>query len=170
MNDPRQLRCVMAQLNLVVGDVEGNTSRIIAAATEARDQWGAHVVMLPELAVSGYPPEDLLFHSGMRTQVAALDRSAEDRGARNHADRGLSGIRRGADLQFRHRDSRWRRISESPQGLPAQLPRIRRKALFHSRYRTHRRRVERRAKRGFWCAKTYGSPNPRGGPAGPAHR
>ncbi|MGO9513454.1 MAG: NAD+ synthase [Steroidobacteraceae bacterium] len=69
MNDPRQLRCVMAQLNLVVGDVEGNTSRIIAAATEARDQWGADVVMLPELAVSGYPPEDLLFHSGMRTQV-----------------------------------------------------------------------------------------------------
>ncbi len=59
----------MAQLNLVVGDVEGNTSRIIAAATEARDQWGADVVMLPELAVSGYPPEDLLFHSGMRTQV-----------------------------------------------------------------------------------------------------
>jgi NAD+ synthase (glutamine-hydrolysing) len=59
----------MAQLNLVVGDVEGNTLRIIAAAHQARDQWGADVVMLPELAVSGYPPEDLLFHSGMRTQV-----------------------------------------------------------------------------------------------------
>jgi NAD+ synthase (glutamine-hydrolysing) len=59
----------MAQLNLVVGDVEGNTSRIIAAANQARDQSGADVVMLPELAVSGYPPEDLLFHSGMRTQV-----------------------------------------------------------------------------------------------------
>jgi NAD+ synthase (glutamine-hydrolysing) len=60
----------MAQLNLVVGDVDGNTSRIIAAANEARDVHGAHVVMLPELAVSGYPPEDLLFHSGMRLQVA----------------------------------------------------------------------------------------------------
>src|SRR5271165_4703609 len=59
----------MAQLNLVVGDVEGNTSRIIAAANQARDQSAADVVMLPELAVSGYPPEDLLFHSGMRTQV-----------------------------------------------------------------------------------------------------
>src|SRR6202167_880243 len=68
-DQPRQLRCVMAQLNLVVGDVEGNTSRIIAAAHQARDQSGADVVMLPELAVSGYPPEDLLFHSGMRTQV-----------------------------------------------------------------------------------------------------
>jgi NAD+ synthase (glutamine-hydrolysing) len=65
----------MAQLNLVVGDVEGNTSRIISAADAAREEWGADVVMLPELAVCGYPPEDLLFHSGMRAQVArALDR------------------------------------------------------------------------------------------------
>jgi NAD+ synthase (glutamine-hydrolysing) len=69
MTAPRQLRCVMAQLNLVVGDVDGNTSRIVAAAHEARDRWQADVVLLPELAVSGYPPEDLLFHSGMRTQV-----------------------------------------------------------------------------------------------------
>lgn len=60
----------MAQLNLVVGDVDGNTSRIVAAAHEARDRAHADVVLLPELAVSGYPPEDLLFHSGMRTQVA----------------------------------------------------------------------------------------------------
>ena len=60
----------MAQLNMIVGDVEGNTSRIIRAAHQARDEFGADVVMLPELAVSGYPPEDLLFHSGMRSQVA----------------------------------------------------------------------------------------------------
>jgi NAD+ synthase (glutamine-hydrolysing) len=70
LNVPRQVRCVMAQLNLVVGDVDGNTSRIVAAANEARDRYGADLVMLPELAVSGYPPEDLLFHSGMRLQVA----------------------------------------------------------------------------------------------------
>src|SRR5271169_3355693 len=59
----------MAQLNLVVGDVDGNTSRIVAAAVAARDQHRADVVLVPELAVSGYPPEDLLFHSGMRLQV-----------------------------------------------------------------------------------------------------
>jgi NAD+ synthase (glutamine-hydrolysing) len=59
----------MAQLNLVVGDVDGNTSRIVAAANEARDRLKADVVLFPELAVSGYPPEDLLFHSGMKTQV-----------------------------------------------------------------------------------------------------
>ena len=70
MSESGQLRCVMAQLNLVVGDVDGNTTRIVAAANEARDRYRADVVMLPELAVSGYPPEDLLFHSGMRLQVA----------------------------------------------------------------------------------------------------
>ncbi len=82
MSQAGRLRCVLAQLNLVVGDVEGNTSRIIAAANEARDAARADVVMLPELAVSGYPPEDLLFHSGMRLQVAqSIDRlKAEVRG------------------------------------------------------------------------------------------
>jgi NAD+ synthase (glutamine-hydrolysing) len=70
MGNSRNLRCVLAQINLVVGDVEGNTSRIVAAANRARDELGADVVMVPELAVSGYPPEDLLFHSGMRSQVA----------------------------------------------------------------------------------------------------
>jgi NAD+ synthase (glutamine-hydrolysing) len=69
----------MAQLNLVVGDVEGNTSRIIEAAGRARVEFGADVVMTPELAVSGYPPEDLLFHSGLRTQVArSIERLKSD--------------------------------------------------------------------------------------------
>jgi NAD+ synthase (glutamine-hydrolysing) len=79
VNAPRQVRCVMAQLNLVVGDVDGNTSRIVAAANEARDRYRADLVMLPELAVSGYPPEDLLFHSGMRLQVAhSLERLKQE--------------------------------------------------------------------------------------------
>ncbi len=69
----------MAQLNLVVGDVDGNTSRIVAAATAARDEHRADVVLVPELAVSGYPPEDLLFHSGMRLQVGrSLDRLKQE--------------------------------------------------------------------------------------------
>ena len=69
----------MAQLNLVVGDVDGNTTRIVAAAAEARDRFRGDVVLLPELAVSGYPPEDLLFHSGMRLQVArSLERLKQE--------------------------------------------------------------------------------------------
>jgi NAD+ synthase (glutamine-hydrolysing) len=79
VSDSRQLRCVMAQLNLVVGDVDGNTSRIVIAANEARDRYRADIVLLPELAVSGYPPEDLLFHSGMRLQVArSLERLKQE--------------------------------------------------------------------------------------------
>ena len=75
----RQLRCAMAQLNLVVGDVDGNTSRIVAAAVAARNQHRADVVLVPELAVSGYPPEDLLFHSGMRLQVGrSLERLKQE--------------------------------------------------------------------------------------------
>jgi NAD+ synthase (glutamine-hydrolysing) len=73
------MRCVMAQLDLVVGDVEGNTSRIVAAAVQAREEFRADVVMLPELAVSGYPPEDLLFHLGLRAQVAgSIERLKSD--------------------------------------------------------------------------------------------
>jgi NAD+ synthase (glutamine-hydrolysing) len=69
----------MAQLNLVVGDVDGNTSRIVAAALAARDLHRADVVLVPELAVSGYPPEDLLFHSGMRLQVGrSLERLKQE--------------------------------------------------------------------------------------------
>ena len=79
MSKGERLRCVMAQLDLVVGDVDGNTTRIVAAANEARDAYKADIVMLPELAVSGYPPEDLLFHSGMRLQVAkSLERLQQE--------------------------------------------------------------------------------------------
>jgi len=60
----------MAQLNLSVGDVDGNTTRIVEAAEEARSRHKADFVLFPELAVCGYPPEDLLFHAGMRLQVA----------------------------------------------------------------------------------------------------
>jgi len=66
----KELRGVMAQLNLGVGDVDGNTTRIIEAAETARSKHKADFVLLPELAVCGYPPEDLLFHAGMRTQVS----------------------------------------------------------------------------------------------------
>ena len=69
------LRIALAQLNLFVGDVTGNTQRIIASSAEARDRLRADLVLFPELSLSGYPPEDLLFHNGMRQQVStALER------------------------------------------------------------------------------------------------
>ena len=69
------LRIALAQINLFVGDVAGNTQRVIDAAADARDRLQADLVLMPELSLCGYPPEDLLFHSGLRKQVdAALNR------------------------------------------------------------------------------------------------
>lgn len=55
-----RLRFALAQLNFTVGDIEGNVVKIIDAALKARDQLGADAVVFTELAVSGYPPDDLL--------------------------------------------------------------------------------------------------------------
>lgn len=55
----RRIRLALAQLNMTVGDLEGNAKKIKAAIVRARAQH-ADVVLFPELAVSGYPPEDLL--------------------------------------------------------------------------------------------------------------
>ena len=65
------VRVALAQVDLVVGDVAGNTARIIELACKVRDTGGADIVVLPELAICGYPPEDLLFHSGLRHAVEA---------------------------------------------------------------------------------------------------
>ncbi len=66
------LTLVMAQLNLTVGDINGNTSRVIDAAEQARDQHRADVIVFPELTLCGYPPEDLLLRPSMvvRTETA----------------------------------------------------------------------------------------------------
>ena len=54
------LRIALAQFDFPVGDVAGNAERIARMIAEARDDYGAQLVVFPELAVSGYPPEDLL--------------------------------------------------------------------------------------------------------------
>ncbi len=70
----RPIRLLLAQCDLFVGDVDGNAARVLESARAAREA-GADLAMLPELALSGYPPEDLLFHSGFRRQIhAALER------------------------------------------------------------------------------------------------
>ena len=70
-----KLNMVMAQLNLVVGDIDGNTSRVIEAAEQARDQLKADVIVFPELTLSGYPPEDLLLRPSLVVRIeSALSR------------------------------------------------------------------------------------------------
>ena len=66
MSKRGDIRIALAQRDLFVGDVDGNVRRIIEAASLARDRERAEVIVFPERALSGYPPEDLLFHAGMR--------------------------------------------------------------------------------------------------------
>ncbi|MDN5871527.1 MAG: NAD+ synthase [Nitrococcus sp.] len=64
------LRIVMAQLNLLVGDVRGNTRAIIDAARRAQSELQARVVVFPELALTGYPPDDLLLRRDFLDEVS----------------------------------------------------------------------------------------------------
>ena len=71
----------MAQVSTVVGDIDGNIERINAAVNEASAA-GAQVVALPELAITGYPPEDLLLkRSFVAANLQAVDRVAAASGA-----------------------------------------------------------------------------------------
>ncbi len=57
------LRVALAQINVTVGDLEGNAQKILASMQQAHAA-GAHIVCFPELALAGYPPEDLLLKPG----------------------------------------------------------------------------------------------------------
>ncbi|MFO7603257.1 MAG: NAD+ synthase [Gammaproteobacteria bacterium] len=72
MSPPRakHLRIAIAQLNFLVGDIAGNAQRILQAAHTARDELRADVLVTPELALTGYPPEDLLLRPGMYERIA----------------------------------------------------------------------------------------------------
>ena len=75
------MRIALAQLNVVVGDLDGNVERIVAGIREAM-RASADVVVLPELAVTGYPPEDLLLRPGFvhaaREAVDEVARASTD--------------------------------------------------------------------------------------------
>ena len=73
------MRLSLAQINTVVGDLDGNAERIRGRLAEAKDQQ-ADLVVFPELAVTGYPPEDLLlrpsFVQAAQAKAEALAREA----------------------------------------------------------------------------------------------
>ena len=66
----KNLRIAIAQMNLLVGDIEGNTERILEWIIRARDEMLADLVIFPELALTGYPPEDLLLRPGLHERVS----------------------------------------------------------------------------------------------------
>jgi NAD+ synthase (glutamine-hydrolysing) len=72
------LRVSLAQINAVVGDIDGNAERIRDLTARARDD-GASLVLFPELALSGYPPEDLLLKTYFVDRVGeALEELARE--------------------------------------------------------------------------------------------
>ncbi len=70
----------MAQINLLVGDVSANVQRVIDAANSAKHELNADLIVFPELALTGYPPEDLLLRPGLYKKI----------------ERGLASIRQAA--------------------------------------------------------------------------
>ncbi|WP_226648780.1 NAD+ synthase [Microbulbifer variabilis] len=68
------LQLVLAQINSLVGDIPGNTARVIEMANRAHRELGADLVLFPELTLCGYSPEDLLLRPSMQTRIdAALE-------------------------------------------------------------------------------------------------
>ena len=81
LKSPVSLTLAVAQLNCTVGDLAGNAARILAAAHTAR-QHGAQALLTPELALCGYPPEDLLlrpdFHRACHRHLDELAQRLPD--------------------------------------------------------------------------------------------
>lgn len=68
MGDSQGMRIMVAQLNPTVGNLDGNTYKIIQAIHQAKER-GADLILFPELTICGYPPEDLLYHMAFVDQI-----------------------------------------------------------------------------------------------------
>ena len=80
-NRPNRLAIALAQLNAVVGDIDGNKRRALEAWGEARDK-GAELIVFSELFIDGYPPEDLV----LKPAFVAASKAAVEELARETAD------------------------------------------------------------------------------------
>ena len=67
------MRVALAQINTIVGDLEGNVARCLTAIQSAGEA-DADLVILPERAVPGYPPRDILFDSSFTEAVSEATR------------------------------------------------------------------------------------------------
>jgi NAD+ synthase (glutamine-hydrolysing) len=82
-----QLRLALAQIDSWVGDVEGNSERVLRWARHAAEQ-GAHLVLFPEMMLTGYPAEDLV----LRRSFVDASRAAVERLAARLAQAGLGEL------------------------------------------------------------------------------
>ncbi len=82
-----QLRVALAQIDVTVGDLAGNAARVVEQV-RAASAAGAHLVLLPEMALTGYPAEDLV----LRSSFVAASRATLERLATDLATEGLGDI------------------------------------------------------------------------------
>lgn len=64
-----QLQLVLAQINTLVGDIPGNTAKVLASARAALAVGGVDLILFPELTLTGYPPEDLLLRPSLEMRI-----------------------------------------------------------------------------------------------------
>jgi NAD+ synthase (glutamine-hydrolysing) len=130
------MRFALAQLNFTVGAFDRNFEQIADAAARAR-RAGADLLVLSELATTGYPPRDLLNHRrfvdanlALRDRIAALsDRDSRDPGGLRGAQRGVRGqtfVQHGRPLSRRPRGR------TAPEDAAADLRRLRRGPLLRA--------------------------------------
>ena len=90
------MRLALAQMNSVVGDLAGNRDRILELLARSREA-GADLALFPELAVTGYPPEDLLLRPAF---VRAARHTVEEIAARSDGTVALVGAGRSSGHRF----------------------------------------------------------------------
>ena len=64
-----QLQLILAQINTLVGDIPGNTAKVLSAAREAAANGDVDAIIFPELTLTGYPPEDLLLRPSLGLRI-----------------------------------------------------------------------------------------------------
>ena len=141
------VRVALAQINTTVGDVWGNAEKA-ASALERATEAGAQLVALPELTITGYPPEDLLMRpSFIKDNLRALEEFAGEVPAGVVAAIGFVDL--DADLHNACAvDLRRRGPSPLPQAISAELRRLRREPLLPRRLGRPHPEVRRRPRRG----------------------
>ncbi len=65
----KNIRIALAQINTIVGDIKRNTEMVINHSIKARDSFASDIIIFPELAITGYPPEDLLYRAAFYAQI-----------------------------------------------------------------------------------------------------
>jgi predicted amidohydrolase len=130
----RTLRIGLCQINTTVGDIEGNTRKILDYIKKGK-KMAADLLVFPEMAVTGYPPEDLLLMPKfIEANLKAVDRIAR---ATTSITAVVGFVHKDRDIFMRLPFSIMESWLMSIANLPPQLRRFRREPIFSARRKFH---------------------------------